>query len=81
MKKMSLSVAGVIFLLIAGMQFARYHLGMIVVVGNGHHIPLWMSLWAAVGFGLLGVWMLGMAMCNKCCCQGNTACQDRKIQQ
>lgn len=62
MKNISLYISSVIFLIIAVIQFLRFELGVQVVVGNGHQIPLHLSLYAAGFFLFMALWMLIAAL-------------------
>ncbi len=62
MKNISLYISCVIFLIISIFQLLRYELGVQVVIGNGHRIPLEFSLYAAGVFLVLSLWMLIAAL-------------------
>jgi len=62
MKNISLYISSVIFLIIAVIQFLRFELGVQVVVGNSHQIPLHLSLYAAGFFLFMALWMLIAAL-------------------
>ena len=62
MKNISLYISSVIFLIVAVVQFLRLELGVQVVIGNGHQIPLHFSLYAGGVFLFLALWMLIAAL-------------------
>ncbi len=57
MKNLSLCIAGLIFLAIAAAQFLRFHFGIMLIIGNNHHIPLGVSLWGSICAVILALWM------------------------
>ena len=62
MKNISLYISSVIYLIVAVVQLLRYELGVQVVIGNGHQIPVHFSLYAAGFFLFLALWMLVAAL-------------------
>ena len=65
MKNVALFVAGAIFSVIAIAQFARFKMGLPIVIGHEHSIPVDLSLYAAIAAAVLGLWMFIAASCKK----------------
>jgi hypothetical protein len=57
-------LSGVVFAIIAIMQFLRWILAWDLVVA-GHHIPQWPSLILGIVLALLALWNF----CRCCCCR------------
>ncbi len=57
MKNAALYTAGILFWVLAVIQFLRYKLGIAVMVGTKLQIPTDISLYAAIVLAGLGLWM------------------------
>jgi len=62
MKNSALYTAGILFWVVAAVQFLRYKLGIAVLVGTKLQIPADLSLYAAVIMLVLGLWMFIAAL-------------------
>jgi hypothetical protein len=68
MKNVALCVASAVFFVVSGIQFARYKMGVAILIGHEHAVPVHLSLYAAIAGGVLGLWML-IAACYCCKCK------------
>lgn len=57
MKNKALYTSGIIFLIVSIAQFLRYKLGIMMIMGNNHHIPIGLSLYISIVVLCVAVWM------------------------